>query len=282
MVASRVFRDNKNRTIGLTLIQKAGAFCPGYPGVMCEKIIFGKEVGEIGMKSLLSILILFSFFVSAASAQENCNSIITCQNIGKKQYDEGNYQEAIKYFGAQVDYAYKDKKHQHIAYNNLSIAHLKAGNIFEALAWAKVAIEIDPSNSSASFNKKKISKQIPIISWPPNSATFGEYAGADQWNTLKLKVETPNSIKFELSVARYGSLPTREYGPASYGNISGTATKIKGNYIYSTGDCHIEIEFIEDSYLVYINRYWYENNKRCQFGGHQIYAQGKYYLLALE
>jgi hypothetical protein len=183
-------------------------------------------------------LVLLVSLASPLSAAEKCGSASSCNTLGTKELQAGRFKQAIEAFETQAGYAEEaDREATNsnaslIAYNNLVLAELKAKNPLMAKAWLSWALEMDPQNKAALFNRKKVDEAMQGFVYPEKvTGTYQRYAGAGTWDDLDVAELPGGKIRFSFTLVRMG-MNWRQYGAAAIGELSGTVALKNGSATY--------------------------------------------------
>ncbi len=207
---------------------------------------------KLSIIGVLAILSIFTFG-QAPQAPTPCDRALVCDRNGVQALNKGDIAAAIRLFKYEAAYSEdaQDKLQSVSAYNNLASAYAQNHDYLRALAWAHVALRFDPQNSTARQNIERIGNDLGNVSWPGDvHGTYVQYAGRGQWNSISVSRSGEHDISFRLLVYRMGSAWKR-YGPAGYGDLTGSATVQQGNEVTYQGDkdfpsCRITMKFAAD------------------------------------
>lgn len=188
------------------------------------------------MKKLLLVLLTLS--LPAFGGAPECTSVASCNSMGTKELQAGRPGLAIMLFESQAGYAEEADmdaagfKNSLVAYNNLVLANLKAKDPLMARAWLELALDRDPQNKAALYNKTKVDEALQGFAYPEKvTGTYRRYAGAGTWDDAEIAEVAGGKIRFSFTLVRMG-LNWRAYGPAAIGEISGTTKLEKGSATY--------------------------------------------------
>jgi tetratricopeptide (TPR) repeat protein len=209
------------------------------------------------------------------ATKPQCRGTAECNDQGTTAVKRKELGLAVRLFEAQVGYAEdaEDKSASLLAYNNLAAAYLKKKDFFRALAWAQVALQLDPENEPAKHNLRLIQNRVEGLKWPATSeGLYVQYAGRTQWNALCVRKTKGDMLQFHLLAYRMGSA-WREYGAASYGDLEGVAVAgANGDFTFTGNEdipaCRVRMRFSLGSVQV-------EHEGDCEFG-YGVDASGKY------
>lgn len=197
-------------------------------------------VYDSAVMKILSLALLCVALSALAGAPE-CTSVASCNTMGTKELAAGRPKLAILLFESQAGYAEEADmassapgfKNSLVAYNNLVLACLKDKDPLMARAWLELALDRDPQNKAALFNKTKVDEAMQGFSLPAKvTGTYRRYAGAGTWDDAEIAETGGGQIRFSFTLVRMG-LNWRAYGPAAIGEISGTAKLANGKAAFS-------------------------------------------------
>lgn len=211
--------------------------------------------------------------------QHGCQAVKTEAALGKKLYDQKNYQKALEHFQTQVAWTAFcisnedettvkfNEKNIVTAQNNVALTYAKLGKPMWARAW----LMIDKNEKMSQFNLKNLAK--PKIS-NDLSGEYVSYAGYGEWDHISVK---RNKNVYKISYAGlYMGLRSLIYGP-NMGEFDTTFALNQKRAIYKYEDCTIQLDFKADQNLGnYIEVKQDNGDSGCGFG-HNVYAGGTYY-----
>jgi hypothetical protein len=187
---------------------------------------------RIWVCSLFAIgLLTLGLATQGFTGPEKCRTAAACNSIGTKAFKDGKVDEAITIFLQQAFLAelagLKDKAVL-VAYNNLALAHMRKGDDFHALAWTRLALELDGKSEVAAYHEKILRERLKEQkSKGDKTGTFQSYAGLGVWNTLVISEASDKSVHFSLEAYRVGSSGD-EVNVKGEGSAEGFAT-LAGN-----------------------------------------------------
>jgi tetratricopeptide (TPR) repeat protein len=235
------------------------------------------------MTTLTRILIAMSMAASltvvarsqVAEAPRPCERAVACNRDGVRAMNKGDVARATRLFKYEAAYSEdaQDTSQSVVAYNNLALAYAQSHEYQHALAWAHVALRFDPQNSAAHKSVESIENEFGKMTWPEDvRGTYVQYAGRGQWNSLSVSRKGEHGIVFRLLVYRMGSA-WKKYGPAGYGDLTGSAEVQKGHEVTYQGDkdfpdCRITMRFAVDGAEIM-------QDSDCGFG-YGVRASGHY------
>lgn len=140
-----------------------------------------------------------------------CEGTADCGRQGDGAYKRHDYQSAIAFYQQQMQHSEEDLENclstssgasekacdsiTTIAYNNLALANLHAGQAAKAQMWLSVA----PPGARTEFNKRLVAASLATRHWPSSfEGEYWSYAGSGLWSTVKVvKKEGLYDISFE-------------------------------------------------------------------------------------
>lgn len=211
--------------------------------------------------------------------QQGCQMVSHHAALGKKQYDQKNYQKALEHFQTQAAWTsfcmsnedettIKFTEQQTIiAQNNVALTYAKLGQPMWARAW----LMINKDAKTNQFNLKNLAK--PKIS-TDLSGEYVSYAGFGEWDHITVKRDQKG---YNLSYAGlYMGLRSLIYGP-NMGEFDTTFALNKKRAVYKYEDCTIQLDFKANQNLGnYIEIKQEDGDSGCGFG-HNVNASGTYY-----
>ncbi|MBK0063544.1 MULTISPECIES: hypothetical protein [unclassified Acinetobacter] len=210
--------------------------------------------------------------------QQGCAKVKSDAALGKKYYDQKQYNKAVPYFERQAAWTQfcqfnEDQNSTHFSDRDVELAHNNVGLTYAKLGkplWARAWFLRSPSAKISQYNLKQL--KLPKVS----NTVEGLYvrsAGYGQWSTIKIS-KTAKTYKLAFDGYYFG-LRGLIYGP----NMGSFETRMpfsanQASYRYE--DCKIDLKLGQDQYGRKIEVQQNENNSGCGFG-HNVYAGGTYY-----
>lgn len=144
-----------------------------------------------------SVSFLLSGVVSARGGQ--CEGTADCGHKGDVAYERHDYESAIAFYQQQMQHSEEDRENclvassgksestcdsvTEIAYNNLALANLHAGQVAKARMWLSIA----PPGARTEFNKRLVANALATHHWPSSfEGDYWSYAGSGLWSTVKV------------------------------------------------------------------------------------------------
>ena len=195
-------------------------------------------VCRLGAIGLLTLFLATQGFAES----EKCRTAAACNSIGTKALKNGKVDEAIAIFRNEVFLAETSEASNEVillAYNNLALAHMRKGEDLFALAWTRLALEMDGKNNAALYHRKVLDEKLMAVDQGEKLGLKGiykSYAGFGSWNILEISEVTRDSFHFWLHALLMGrSIPFE-------GEIEGVAALSEREAVHVKANRHTEID----------------------------------------
>ena len=242
------------------------------------------------MKIKYSILVLLGsgFLISPLTfaelsfeqeLQQGCAKVKSDAVLGKKYYDQKQYNKALPYFERQAAWTQfcqfnaEDSNNNTFNDRDIALAQSNVGLSYAKLGkplWARAWFLLTPDSKISQYNLKQL--QLPKT----RSSLQGTYvtsAGFGQWNTIQIS-KTAKTYKIAFDGYYFG-LRGLIYGP-NMGSFETSMPLSANQASYRYEDCKIDLKFGQDQYGRKMIVEQNDNNSGCGFG-HNVYAGGTYY-----
>ena len=207
----------------------------------------------------------------------NCSKVKNYANVGKKLYDQKQYQKALEPFKQQAKWSsfcevnseesgvsFSDQAIS-TAFNNVGLTYSKLGKY----GWARAWFSAFPEMKATQFNLK----QLPTPTQSTNLAgKYVQHAGFGEWNTITVK-RLQNAYQIEFNGLYMGARSLIN-GPNS-GEFSTRMPLQKNQASFREDDCKIDLKFgFNNKQGQYIQANT-QNMMSCGFGMN-VSAEGVY------
>jgi hypothetical protein len=150
-----------------------------------------------------------------------------------------------------------------LAFNNLSVAHLRQRDFLTARLWVQQAIDLDPDSPAAIHNLANIEANLRGFAWPASpNGMYAQYVGCGEWNVIRIGDASASGVKLSFNGIRAGARGCHSV-PAAIGELEGEAVvQAKSATYRGSGEmasCKIQLEFQTGSVSV-------EEDGECGFG----------------
>lgn len=233
------------------------------------------------MKNYCLIILLSATALSPAYAeqsyeqalQEGCNKVKQYARLGKKYYDQKQYQHALTEFKNQASWSSfcllnQDETGLHLTEYDVEVANNNVGLSYAKLGqpqWARALFSLNENSKLSKFNLSQL---------PPPAATnnvSGRYvtpSGFGQWSSITVKKDKKKyTIHFE---GYYFGLRGLIYGP-NMGEFSTTMPLNASSTTFKQDQCQLQLKF-QQNHLIVTQQ---GEDFACGFG-HNVSASGTY------
>lgn len=208
----------------------------------------------------------------------NCGKVKHHAQLGKKFYDQKQYQKALEPFQQQAAWAafcdmhYEDggvkfsEQAISTAFNNVGLSYAKLGKI----DWARAWFSIYPNAKNSQFNLQQLDLPKKSASW---AGKYVQHAGFGQWSTFTVK-RNQSAYQIEFNGLYMGNR-SLVYGP-NMGEFETHMPLKKNQVLFRLEDCQIDLKFgfnAKQGQYIQANT---QNMMHCGFG-HNVSVYGTFF-----